>query len=65
MLTGQSDGSRPITDLGVLGFGLAFWGLTGMCAAWLHGLQQSVLKNIKGAHLVELLQLTGRRGLSS
>lgn len=49
MLTGQSDGSRPITGLGVLGFGLPFWGLTGMCGhkAWLGGLQQSLLKNIK------------------
>lgn len=44
MLTGQSDGSRPITDPGVLGFGLAFGGLMGMRGhvAWLGGLQQRV-----------------------
>ena len=44
MLTGQSDGSRPITDPGVLGFGLAFGGLSGLRghAARLGDLQQRV-----------------------
>lgn len=44
MLTGQSDGSRPIPDPGVLGFGLAVGELPGMRghAALLRDLQQRV-----------------------
>lgn len=48
MLTGQSDGGRPITDPGVLG------GLPGMCGqrAWLQDLQQRVcLKRHNRAHM--------------
>lgn len=44
MLTGQPDGSRPIADLDVLGFSLAFGGLLGMwgCVAGVGNLQQQV-----------------------
>lgn len=44
MLTGQSEGSRPITDSGVLGFALAFGGLLGIRGrvASMGGLEQRI-----------------------